>query len=145
MPNIVAGRFEQQTDADASMAKLVQRGFARDQITSFFVNPPGEHAKFLIGGDREASPGAKTAGTGAVAGAAIGGAVGIGLGLAATPIVGPGAGPTAGGVGAYMGALAGALGKMEDSSTEQRPYAETPPEVRHGGAMGAGYGPEPEQ
>jgi len=145
MPNIVAGRFEQQTDADAAMAKLVQQGFARDQVTSFFVNPPGEHAKLLIGGDREASPGAKTAGTGAVAGAAIGGAVGIGLGLAATPVVGPVAVPTAGGVGAYMGALAGALGKMEDSSPDPRPYAETPPQVRHGGIVVAAFAPEPER
>ena len=145
MPNIVAGRFEQQTDADATMAKLVQRGFARDQVSSFFVTPPGEHAKFVIGGDREASPGAKTAGTGAVAGAAIGGAVGIGLGLAATPVVGPVAVPTAGGVGAYMGALAGALGKMEDSSTDPRPYAETPPQVRHGGIVVAAYVPEPDE
>ena len=145
MPNIVAGRFEQQTDADATMAKLVQQGFARDQVSSFFVTPPGEHAKFVIGGDREASPGAKTAGTGAVAGAAIGGAVGIGLGLAASPVVGPVAVPTAGGIGAYMGALAGALGKMEDSPAETGPYAETPPKVRHGGIVVAAYAPEPEQ
>jgi len=145
MPNIVAGRFEQQTDADAALAKLMRQGFARDQVTSFFVTPPGEHGKFLIGGDREASPGAKTAGVGAVAGAAIGGAVGIGLGLAATPVVGPVAVPTAGGVGAYMGALAGALGKMEDSPTDPRPYAETPPKVRHAGIVVAAHAPEPEQ
>ncbi|HEX9275802.1 MAG TPA: hypothetical protein VGA51_05305 [Casimicrobiaceae bacterium] len=145
MPNIVAGRFEQQTDADAAIAELMRQGFARDRVSSFFVNPPGEHAKSVLGGDREASPGAETAGTGAVAGAAIGGAVGIGLGLAATPVVGTVAVPTAGGIGAYMGALAGALGKMEDSPAETRPYAETPPEVRHGGIVVAAFAPEPEQ
>jgi hypothetical protein len=95
MANIVAGRFEQQTDADAAIAELMRLGFARDQVTSFFVNPPGEHAKFLIGGDREASPGAESAGTGAVAGAAVGGAVGASLGLAATPVMGPAAPPGA--------------------------------------------------
>jgi hypothetical protein len=145
MPNIVAGRFEQQTDADAAIAELMRQGFASDQVTSFFVNPPGEHAQFPIGGDREASPGAKEAGTGAVTGAAVGGAVGIGLGLAATPIVGPVAVPTAGGVGAYVGALAGALGKMEDSPSDTLPYAEPPPEVRHGGILVAAFAPEPEQ
>ncbi|HEY2967834.1 MAG TPA: hypothetical protein VGK75_05630 [Casimicrobiaceae bacterium] len=145
MPNIVAGRFEQQTDADAAIAELMRQGFDSDRVTSFFVNPPGEHAKFPIGGDREDSPGAEKAGTGAVAGAAIGGAVGIGLGLAATPVVGPVAVPTAGGVGAYMGALAGALGKMKDSPAETSPYAETPPEVRHAGVVVAAYAPEPEQ
>jgi hypothetical protein len=144
MANIVAGRFEQQTDADAAIAELMRQGFARDQVTSFFVNPPGEHAKFLIGGDREASPGAESAGTGAVAGAAVGGAVGIGLGLAAMPVVGPVAVPTAAGVGAYVGALAGALGKMEDAPAD-RPYAEPPPEVRHAGIVVAAYAPEPER
>ena len=145
MANIVAGRFDQQTEADAAVAELMRQGFDRDRVTSFFVTAPGEHAKSLIGGDREASPGAETAGTGAVAGAAIGGAVGIGLGLAATPVVGPVAVPTAGGLGAYMGALAGALGKMEDSPADTRPYAEAPPEVRHAGIVVAAYAPEPEQ
>jgi len=87
MANIVAGRFEQQTDADAAIAELTRQGFARDEVTSFFVNPPGEHAKFLIGG---------------------------------------------------------ALGKMEDAPAD-RPYAETPPEVRHAGIVVAAHVPEPEQ
>src|SRR2546428_7239523 len=127
MPNIVAGRFQQQTDADAAMAKLMQRGFARDQVTSFFVNPPGEHAKFLIGGDREASPGAKKAGTGAVAGAAIGGAVGIGLGLAATPGVGPVAVPTAGGAGGLKGGLSRPPGQIGGFSPHPPPTPRKPP------------------
>jgi hypothetical protein len=144
MANIVAGRFEQQTDADAAIAELMRQGFDRDRVTSFFVTPPGEHAKFLIGGDREVSPGAESAGTGAVAGAAVGGAVGAGLGLAATPVVGPVAVPTTAGVGALVGALAGALRKMEDSPAD-RPYAEPPPEVRHAGIVVAAYASEPEQ
>ena len=39
MPNIVAGRFEQQAEADAAIAELMRHGFDRDQVTSFFVNP----------------------------------------------------------------------------------------------------------
>ncbi|MDQ2961801.1 MAG: hypothetical protein M3R31_01380 [Pseudomonadota bacterium] len=146
MPNIiVAGRFEQQADADAAVAELVRRGFDRDHVTSFFVNPPGQHAQFPLGGDRAVSPGAKTGGVGAATGAAVGGAVGLGLGLAATPVVGPVAVPAAAGVGAYVGALAGALGKMEDSPAEARPYEEAPPEVRHAGVVVAAHAPEPEQ
>jgi len=140
MPNIVAGRFEQQADADAAVAELMRRGFARDQVTSFFVNPPGQH-----GDDRAASSGAEKAGTGAAAGAAVGGAVGIGLGLAATPVVGPAAVPAAAGVGAYVGALAGGLGSMEDSPADTRPYAETPPEVRHAYIVVSAHAPAPEQ
>ena len=141
MPNIVAGRFEQQADADAAVAELIRRGFDRDQVTSSFVNPPGQHG----GSDGEVSPGAQAAGTGAAAGAAVGGAVGLGVGLAATPVVGPAAVPAAAGVGAYMGALAGALRNMEDSPAATRPEAETPPEVRHGGIVVAAHASEPEQ
>jgi hypothetical protein len=139
MPIIVAGRFEQQADADAAVAELIRRGFARDQVTSFFVNPPGQH-----GDNRAASSGAEKAGTGAATGAAVGGAVGLGVGLAATPVVGPAAVPAAAGVGAYVGALAGALGKMEDAPAD-RPYTEPPSEVRHAGIVVTARAPEPEQ
>jgi hypothetical protein len=80
MPNIVAGRFEQQADADAAIASLVRHGFHRDQVASFFVNAPGQHAQFPIGGDCVASPGARAAGGGAAVGAAVGGTVALGVG-----------------------------------------------------------------
>jgi hypothetical protein len=140
MPNIVAGRFEQQADADAAVAELIRRGFDGDQVTSFFVNPPGQH-----GGDQTALPGAQRAGTGAAAGAVVGGAVGLGVGLAATPVVGPAAVPAAAGVGAYVGSLAGALRNTEDSPADTRPYSETPPEVRRAGIVVAAHAPAPEQ
>jgi hypothetical protein len=139
MPNIVAGRFEQQADAEAALAALQRAGFGRDQVTSFFVNPPGQHAQFPVGGDRAASPGAKTAGVGAAAGAAVGGVVGLGVGLAATTVVGPAAVPAAAGVGAYVGALAGALGKMEDSPAQEHPLADEQPEIRHAGFIVAAH------
>jgi hypothetical protein len=145
MTNIVAGRFEQQADADTAVEELHRAGFAHDQVTVFFVNPPGQHAQFPVGGDRAASPGAKTAGVGAAAGAAVGGVVGLGVGLAATTVVGPAAVPAAAGVGAYVGALAGALGKMEDSPAQAHPLAEEQPELRHAGFVVAANVPEAEQ
>ena len=142
MANIVAGRFEQQADADKAVEALHRAGFGHDQVMSFFVNPPGQHAQFPVGGDRAASPGAKTAGVGAAAGAAAGGVVGLGVGLAATSVVGPAAVPAAAGVGAYVGALAGALGKMEDSPAQEHPLAEEQPELRHAGFVVAAHAPE---
>ena len=144
MTNIVAGRFEEQSDADAALARLRGQGFGNGEVTAFFVNPPGQHAQFPLGGDRAVSPGATTAGTGAAAGAAVGGAVGLGLGIAASPFIGPAAAPAAAGVGAYVGALAGALGKMDDSPTDT-PDAVQAVEVRHAGVMVAVHAPEPEQ
>ena len=142
MPNIVAGRFEQQADADAAIASLVRHGFHRDQVASFFVNAPGQHAQFPIGGDRVASPGAQAAGGGAAVGAAVGGTVGLGVGLAVTPVVGPVAVPAAAAAGAYVGSLTGALGKMDAAPADSAPYAEAPAEVRHAGVMVAVHAPE---
>jgi hypothetical protein len=139
MPNIVAGRFEQQAEADAAIASLLRRGFRRDQVATFFVNAPGQHAKFPLGGDRSVSPGAQTAGGGAAVGAAVGGAVGLGVGLAATPVAGPAAVPAALGVGAYVGSLAGALGKLDPAPADSPPYLKAPAEVRHAGVMVAAH------
>jgi hypothetical protein len=145
MPNIVAGRFEQQAEADAALAELMRQGFARDQVQTFFVNPPGQHAQLPLGGDRLASPGAKHAGSAAALGAAVGGAVGLGIGVAATAVTGPAAVPVAAGAGAYVGALAGALGKLEETPAENNSYVAAPAEVRHAGIMVAAHAPEPPQ
>ena len=68
MTDIVAGRFEQQTDAQAAVERLLRHGFRRDDVSSFFVNPPGQHARFPVGGDRNVSPGARGAGVAAISG-----------------------------------------------------------------------------
>ena len=111
MSIIIAGRFEQQPQVATAIAALENAGVPRDHIASFYVNPPGQHDRYPIGGDYEKSPGAeqtdKGAATGVVAGAA--------AGLAAAPLVGP-AGPA---VGAYVGALIGGMNKTED---ENRPH-----------------------
>jgi hypothetical protein len=117
MTPIIAGRFEQGADAERAAAALRNAGFAADDVTVFFVNPPGQHDTFPIGGDRDESPGAKHAEGGAAAGVAVGTAVGAGLGLAAAVVLGPAAVIAGAGAGAYAGSLAGALGDMKEKSS----------------------------
>src|SRR5215471_18169766 len=109
---IIAGRFEEKERAETFVGELVRAGFPAERCTCFFVNPPGHHARYSIGGDRDASPGATEADHGALKGAGIGGAIGLGVGLAATPVAGPVAVAAGVGVGSYVGSLAGALGNM---------------------------------
>jgi hypothetical protein len=109
---IIAGRFEEQDRAQAALRTLTDEGFPEGRSTCFFVNPPGHHDRYPIGGDQDESPGATHADSGALKGAGIGGAIGLGAGLAAAPLAGPAAVAAGAGVGAYVGALAGALGGM---------------------------------
>ena len=51
MQTIIAGRFEQQDDSARAVEELAQAGFAREHISSFYLNPPGPHDTFPIGGD----------------------------------------------------------------------------------------------
>jgi hypothetical protein len=93
-------------------------GVAEDNLCEFRVNPPGEHDRTPVGGDRHASPGSKGAGKGATAGAAIGAVAGVAAGIAATPLMGP-AGIIAGaGVGGYTGSL---VGGMKETDSEAQP------------------------
>ncbi len=119
MTPIIAGRFEQETQARSAVEALRRQGIAADDVSAFFLNPAGQHGTFPIGGDRDASPGATEAHNGAMKGAAVGGAVGLGVGLAVSPILGP-LGPLAGaGAGAYAGSLVGAFTDMKDPSEEK--------------------------
>jgi hypothetical protein len=116
---IVAGRFQMQEQASGAIAALQAAGFAGHNLTSFFVNPSGQHDLFAVGGDADNSPGAHKAPGGTVKGAEAGGvvgALGAAVALAAIPAIGPvaallvvGAGA---GVGAYAGSLAGALNSL---------------------------------
>lgn len=56
MATIIAGRLQLQHQAEEAIEELIQAGFAPDKITSFYVNPPGQHAMYPIGGDRYQSP-----------------------------------------------------------------------------------------
>ena len=107
---IIAGRFEQQSSAEATIEECIRAGFAPDRIASFYVNPPGQHDAYPYGGDHEKSPGAKESDTGTALGAAAGGAVGV----AAAPLLGPVGVVTGGLVGAHVGGLVGSMSKMKE-------------------------------
>lgn len=108
MSTIIAGTFKEQEQAAQVLDALMSSGFSNEEMTSFYVNPPGQHALHTGGGDEGASPGARGAGKGAAAGASVGGAVGLAAGIAAAPVIGPAGLVAAAGVGAYTGSLAGA-------------------------------------
>ena len=138
MTDIVAGRFEQQDDAEAAVRRLLRHGFRRDDVSSFFVNPPGQHAKFAVGGDRNVSPGARGAGLAALGGAVLGGVLGFVFGMAASHVFGLVATITGMVAGAYLGMLAGALARLQDRPATR---ARGESQVRRGGVMVAAHTP----
>src|SRR5215472_2231637 len=129
MTDIVAGRFEQQDDAQAAVERLLRHGFNREDVSSFFVNPPGQHARFPVGGDRNVSPGARGAGSAALIGAVIGGVLGFVFGLAAMKVYGFAAAVAGAVAGAYLGMLGGALARMQDRRTTRTGAPAEVPEV----------------
>jgi hypothetical protein len=145
MTNIVAGRFELQADADAATNELFREGFAKDQVSRFFVNMPGQHGRFAVGGDRNVSPGAVGAATGAVIGAVIGGFVGLFVGFLASPWFGTIGTIAAAAGGVYLGSLGGALFKLQDEELEPVADTDVKPEVRQAGVMLAANAPSPER
>lgn len=113
MSTIIAGHFQTQDEIDQARSELLGAGFPEHQISSFFVNQPGQHDLTLIGGDNLQSPGAKETPIGVLEGAAAGGAVGLALGAASSLVTGP-VGPIVGGlVGAHVGSLF-SLSKMKE-------------------------------
>ncbi len=111
MSLIVAGRFTTFAQAETAAARLFDAGIVQEDVTLFFVNPPGQHARFPVGGDeyadRQASRSSVGAGKGGVIGAAVGAAVGVALFSAiSAPFV---VLVVAAGVGAYIGSLIGAM------------------------------------
>ena len=113
MANILAARVETQTEAERLVAALKSAGIPSEDVTSFYLNPPGRHAEYLIGGDAHHDEGTKKSGATAAAGAAVGGVTGAVLGTAVAAATDPGFAAVAGlagaGVGAYAGSLAGGL------------------------------------
>ncbi|MBC7414533.1 MAG: hypothetical protein H7327_06325 [Herminiimonas sp.] len=119
MFNIIAGRFKEQDQATRALDALVDAGFAAERICSFYLNPPGQHNLYSVGGDRDESPGAHEAGTGIAAGAVTGGAVGAGVGMLGAPVFGP-VGPAVGAlVGAHVGGLIGSLTQMKEKGEQE--------------------------
>ncbi len=72
MSLIIAGRFQTFPAAESAAQKLFARGFVEEDVTLFFVNPSGQHARHPIGGDVGTDPGASSAPKGAGKGVTIG-------------------------------------------------------------------------
>lgn len=141
MSTIIAGRFETFARAETTATRLRARGVRQDDLTMFYVNPPGQHGRYPIGGDEAADPAARKAGAGAGRGIAIGGAVGLGAGvcvlaaLRGTLDMQPPSWVLAlvlafsAGVGAYIGSLVGALSRTAQGDVP----------VRHAGVLLAAH------
>jgi len=122
MSTIIAGRFETFARAETAASRLMAKGVRQDDLTMFYVNPPGQHATFPIGGDEAVDPGARHAGPGAGRGILIGAVAGFAVGVCLVaaarawfaaaslqPWVLVLVMAFATGVGAYAGSLMGAL------------------------------------
>lgn len=124
MARIIAGHFQEQEQVTQVLEAFRDAGIATDRVSSFYLNPPGQHNLYSIGGDREDSPGAHETGTGVAAGAATGGAVGAAVGLTGAPLFGP-VGPAVGAlVGAHIGGLIGSLSQMKEKGETEDSTAE---------------------
>ncbi|MDB5841554.1 MAG: hypothetical protein JWQ23_3506 [Herminiimonas sp.] len=132
MATIIAGRFEQQTEAQNAVDALRRAGFSENQVASFFVNPAGQHDRYAVGGDRDKSPGTEDTGSGTAAGMATGGTVGAAIGALTTPVTGPLGAVTGAFVGAHVGSLVGTMNKLEEDG---RGPDKNPIPVRHAGMM----------
>ncbi|ANJ87053.1 hypothetical protein [Pandoraea oxalativorans] len=115
MAMIVAGRFTTFDQANLVASRLYDRSFRPSDVSVFFLNPTGQHAKFALGGDVDADAAARPASRGAAQGVIAGGAFGLALGALLyvavwrfwlVPVVGMMA-------GAYLGAFLGALRRMQ--------------------------------
>lgn len=56
MATIIATSLQLQSQAEDAAEQLINTGFAPEKVTSFYVNPPGQHALYPIGGDHYQSP-----------------------------------------------------------------------------------------
>ncbi len=125
MSLIVAARFDTFDAAERAATALMSEGVASNDLHTFFVNPPGAHDRYPMGGDQAADPDSEGAPLSAIGGAAavglggalIGGLIAFSITDSMLPIVG------GAGVGAYIGSLAGAvysLGRKRPSRTRQQ-------------------------
>jgi hypothetical protein len=119
MTHIIAGHFQQQEQVSQAIDRLLNAGFTQDKISTFYLNPPGQHDLYPVGGDRDKSPGAKETGHTVARGVASGGVIGGAAGLAGIAVAGPMA-PAAGAlVGAHIGSLIGSLSGMKESGEKE--------------------------
>jgi hypothetical protein len=112
MSTIIAGRFDATVDADAAVEALRREGFAREEIDSFYVSPPGQHDMSAVGGDSHASAGSRFAGVGAIAGAVLGGLLGMLIAWLVARDYGAVVILFGAALGAYVGSFLGAMRKV---------------------------------
>lgn len=127
MTTIIAGRFEQQDEVRRAVIAVQSAGFVSDRVTSFYVNPPGQHDLYPVGGDQDESPGSQDSDKGSAVGMGAGGVAGGAIGAAATPVMGPVGAVTGALVGAHIGSLIGAMSQTDE--------AKEIPDVRHSGML----------
>lgn len=139
MSLIIAARFATFDDANAAARRLMDAGVHEDAMHVFFVNPPGAHDTYTVGGDQAVDPGTKGAprkqlGTAAVLGGIGAVAGGVIVSLFAESFIPIIAGA---GLGAYVGSLAGAMrGLDRKRDNVQQPHAaQTKGEGRTSGVM----------
>jgi hypothetical protein len=124
MSLIVAGRFTTFAAAERAAQALFEQGFVHEDVTLFFCNPPGQHARHPLGGDVGTDPGARDAPKGAAKGVAIGAVAGAVIGVAifafaSAPVL---VSIIAAGVGAYVGSMIGAVAHTRRSFEQRREY-----------------------
>jgi hypothetical protein len=120
MTQIIAGHFQLQEQAQQAVHQLIDAGFSEEKICSFYLNPPGQHDLYSIGGDRDKSPGAKESGDTMKRGAATGGVIGGAAGAVGVVAVGPIAPAVGALVGAHVGSLVGSLSGMKESGEAEQ-------------------------
>jgi hypothetical protein len=135
MAHIIAGYLQQQDQVADLVKHLIAAGFPEDKISSFYVNPAGQHDLFPGGGDEDKSPGALDSVAGMGKGMAAGGVIGGTVGVATAPVTGP-LGAIAGAlVGAHVGSLVGSMNAMKDAGeSEAHSNANLKPQ-RHSGML----------
>ncbi|HTJ95652.1 MAG TPA: hypothetical protein VL424_21360 [Pararobbsia sp.] len=141
MSIIVAGRFDTLDRAEEVAHRLVDDdAVGRDDVNVFYVNPPGQHARYPIGGDRHTDaamqPGRRSAVVGVVAGVIVGGGIGYGaMHILALNWLAP---LIMIAVGAYVGSLIGAMAKArpahKDTGTPVSSHEVLEP-IRESGVM----------
>lgn len=118
MATIIAARFDTWEKAEDAVQALINLdSLGRDNVCTFYVGPPGQHAALPLGGDHDKDQNATEAHTESMKAGAVGAGIG---GFAALP-GGPLAAAAGAAVGAYAGSLVGALSGMNESSPEDQP------------------------
>ena len=120
MSTIIAGHFQLQEQAALAVEALTRAGYPADRVSSFFVNPAGQHDTFAVGGDRDKSPGAQDTDKGVAAGVGAGAAAGAAVGVVSAPVTGPLGAVLGGLVGGHVGGLVGTLASTDEGHPAER-------------------------